>query len=70
MTFGTGNGMNLNEALNILGRVQQHKRRTVLATIAVGGLALTASLLFLGAAVVLGSLSVYGLYHLGAFILG
>jgi hypothetical protein len=65
----TGPGMNLGEALNILNGVKARRKQTLLATVVVAVLAITASLLLLGAAVVLGSLSVYGLYHLGAWIL-
>jgi hypothetical protein len=63
------NGMNISDALKILNAVKAKRKQTLLATVVVAVLGITASLLFLGAAVVLGSLSVYGLYHLGAWIL-
>lgn len=63
------NGMNIGEALKILNAVKVKRKQTIAATLVVTVLGFTASLLFLGAAVVLGSLSVYGLYHLGAWIL-
>lgn len=62
-------GMNIGEALKILNAVKVKRKQTLAATLVVAVLGFTASLLFLGAAVVLGSLSVYGLYHLGAWIL-
>lgn len=65
----TGPGMNLGEALNILSGVKARRKKTPLATVAVVVLGFTGSLLFTGAVIVLGALSVFGLYHLGAWII-
>jgi hypothetical protein len=62
-------GMNLSDALKVLNGVKARRKATLRATIVLAFLSLTGSLLALGAAVVLGALSVYGLYHLGAWIL-